>query len=97
MAYQQTVLRAWHEIENALSGYSAEQQRNRELAAALAASREAYEIARVRYDHGLINYLAELDARRTLLQTERANSQSNIQLGTQLVAVYKALGGIPAS
>jgi outer membrane protein TolC len=41
----------------------------------------------------MINYLAELDARRTLLQTERAYSQSNIQLGTQWVAVYKALGG----
>lgn len=93
VAYQQTVLRAWHEIETALSGYGAEQERNRQLATALAASREAYDIARVRYDHGLINYLAELDARRTLLQTERAHSQSNVQLGTQLVAVYKALGG----
>jgi NodT family efflux transporter outer membrane factor (OMF) lipoprotein len=93
IAYQQTVLRAWHEIENALSGYNTEQERNRELATALAASREAYDIARVRYNHGLINYLAELDARRTLLQTERAYSQSNIQLGTQWVAVYKALGG----
>jgi NodT family efflux transporter outer membrane factor (OMF) lipoprotein len=93
VAYQQTVLRAWHEIETALSGYGAEQERNRELATALAASREAYDIARVRYNHGLINYLAELDARRTLLQTERAHSQSNVQLGTQLVAVYKALGG----
>lgn len=93
VAYQQTVLRAWHEIENALSGYSAEQERNRELATALSASREAYDIARVRYNHGMINYLAELDARRTLLQTERAYSQSNIQLGTQWVAVYKALGG----
>lgn len=93
VSYQQTVLRAWHEIETALSGYGAEQERNRELATALTASREAYDIARVRYNHGLINYLAELDARRTLLQTERAYSQSNIQLGTQLVAVYKALGG----
>jgi NodT family efflux transporter outer membrane factor (OMF) lipoprotein len=93
VAYQQTVLRAWHEIENALSGYSAEQERNRELATALTASREAYDIARLRYNHGMINYLAELDARRTLLQTERAYSQSNIQLGTQWVAVYKALGG----
>ncbi|HEY0686591.1 MAG TPA: efflux transporter outer membrane subunit [Steroidobacter sp.] len=93
VAYQQTVLRAWHEIETALSGYSSERDRNRELSTALAASREAYDIARVRYNHGLINYLAELDARRTLLQTERAYSQSNIQLGTQLVAVYKALGG----
>jgi NodT family efflux transporter outer membrane factor (OMF) lipoprotein len=93
VVYQQTVLRAWHEIETALSGYSFEQARNRELATALTASREAYDIARLRYDHGMINYLAELDARRTLLQTERAYSQSNIQLGTQLVAVYKALGG----
>jgi len=93
ISYQQTVLRAWHEIENALSGYSAEQERNSELATALAQSRDAYEIARVRYNHGLINYLAELDARRTLLQTERAYSQSNTQLGTQWVAVYKALGG----
>jgi len=93
VTYQQTVLRAWHEIENALSGYSAEQEHNRELATALAASREAYEIARVRYNHGMINYLAELDARRTLFQTERAYSQSNTQLGTQWVAVYKALGG----
>jgi NodT family efflux transporter outer membrane factor (OMF) lipoprotein len=96
ISYQQTVLRAWHEIETALGGYSAEQERNRELSTALAASREAYDIARVRYNHGMINYLAELDARRTLLQTERAYSQSNIQLGTQLVAVYKSLaGGLP--
>lgn len=93
VTYQQTVLRAWHEIETALSGYSAERERNRELAAALDASRDAYDIARVRYDHGMINYLAELDARRTLLQTERAYSQSNVQLATQWVAVYKALGG----
>jgi outer membrane protein TolC len=90
---QQTLLRAWHEIDTALSGYRAEQERNRELSSALSASREAYDIARVRYNHGMINYLAELDARRTLLQTERAYSQSNIQLGTQLVAVYKTLGG----
>lgn len=93
VTYQQTVLRAWHEIETALSGYGAEQEHNRELSTALAASRDAYDIARIRYDHGMINYLAELEARRTLLQTERAYSQSNIQLGTQLVAVYKAFGG----
>jgi NodT family efflux transporter outer membrane factor (OMF) lipoprotein len=93
VTYQQTVLRAWHEIETALSGYSAERERNGELATALAQSRDAYDIARVRYNHGMINYLAELDARRTLFQTERAYSQSNTQLGTQWVAVYKALGG----
>ena len=91
--YQRTVLRAWHEIENALSAYSAEQRRNQELAAALASSRDAYDIAHVRYTHGLVNFLVELDAHRTLLQVERAHADSNTQISTRLVAIHKALGG----
>ena len=93
VSYQRTVLNAWHEIENALSAYAAERKRNEELAAALASSRDAYEIAHVRYDHGLVSYLVELDAHRTQLQVERAYSESTTQVGTQLVAIYKALGG----
>ncbi|HEY5810818.1 MAG TPA: efflux transporter outer membrane subunit [Povalibacter sp.] len=93
VAYQRTVLRAWHEIETALSAYHAEQQRNQDLAAALASSREAYDIAHVRYQHGMINYLLELDAHRSLLQAERAHSESDTQVATRLVAIYKALGG----
>lgn len=91
--YQRIVLRAWHEIENALSGYAAERQRNKELAAALTSSRDAYEIAHVRYNHGLVDYLVELDAHRTLLQVESSYAESTTQVGTQLVAIYKALGG----
>ena len=93
VSYQRTVLNAWHEIENALSAYAAERKRNEELAAAFASSRDAYEIAHVRYDHGLVSYLVELDAHRTQLQVERAYSESTTQVGTQLVAIYKALGG----
>jgi NodT family efflux transporter outer membrane factor (OMF) lipoprotein len=91
--YQRTVLRAWREIDDALSAYAAERLRNRELADALAASREAYEIAGVRYEHGLVNFLVALDAQRTLLQAQRAYSDSNTALRTHLVALYKALGG----
>jgi NodT family efflux transporter outer membrane factor (OMF) lipoprotein len=91
--YQRTVLNAWHEIENALGAYAAEQRRNRELGEVVTASRDAYEIAHVRYQHGLVNYLVDLDAHRTLLQAERAYSESNTQIGVQLVALYKALGG----
>jgi outer membrane protein TolC len=91
--YQRTVLHAWHEIENALSAYTAEQKRNQELARALTLSRDAYDIAHVRYRHGLVNYLVELDAHRTLLESERTYSESHTQLGTRLVAIYKALGG----
>ena len=91
--YQRTVLRAWHEIDSALSAYVAEQRRSRDLAAAVSASRDAYEIARVRYEHGLTTFLVALDAQRTLLQAERALSDSNTQMSTQLIALYKSLGG----
>lgn len=93
VSYQRTVLRAWHEIETALSAYNAERQRNQDLAAALASSRDAYDIAHVRYQHGMVNYLMELDAHRSQLQAERSYSDSETQLATRLVAIYKALGG----
>ncbi len=93
VTYQRTVLNAWHEIENNLNAYAAEQRRNQELAEVVAASRDAYDIAHVRYQHGLVNYLIDLDAHRTLLQAQRAHSESNTRLGVQLVALYKALGG----
>lgn len=93
--YQRTVLRAWREIDDALAAYAAEQQRYAELATALEASRDAYEIARVRYEHGLTNFLVALDAQRTMLAAEAAHIESGTSLFTQLVSLYKALGGGP--
>ncbi|HLS82204.1 MAG TPA: efflux transporter outer membrane subunit [Steroidobacter sp.] len=91
--YQHTVLRAWREIDNALSAYRAEQRRLEDLQAAVAASQEAYEIAAMRYEHGLVSFLVALDAQRTLLQAQRAHSDSTTAVATHLVALYKALGG----
>lgn len=91
--YHRGVLRAWHEIDTALSAYLAEQRRNRELADAAAAAREAHELARVRYEHGLTSFLIALDAQRTLLQAQREYEDSRARIDTQLVALYKALGG----
>lgn len=91
--YQRTVLRAWHEIDDALSSFAAEQRRNQELATAVAAARESYELAQLRYERGLTNNLIALDAQRTLLQTQRAYSESTTAISLQLVALYKALGG----
>jgi NodT family efflux transporter outer membrane factor (OMF) lipoprotein len=91
--YQRTVLRAWHEIDNALSAYAAEQRRSEQFAAAVIASRDAYDIATTRYDHGMTDFLIALDAQRTLLQAQRAYSESTTAVSTQLVALYKALGG----
>lgn len=91
--YQRTVLRAWHEIDNALTAYVSEQRRHQELSEAVQSSRVALEIATTRYQHGLTNFLVALDAQRTLLQTQREYADSSTAISTRLVALYKALGG----
>ena len=91
--YQRAVLRAWHEIDNALGAYIAQQQRTSELAEAVTASRDAYELATMRYEHGMTSFLVALDAQRTMLRAQQAFSESTTAVSTQLVAIYKALGG----
>jgi NodT family efflux transporter outer membrane factor (OMF) lipoprotein len=93
VAYQQTVLKAWHEIDDALTAYTAERRRNADLAVKERSSRDALQLARVRYDHGLTDFLVQLDAERTWLQAQRDYTESSSRLALGLVAVSKALGG----
>jgi NodT family efflux transporter outer membrane factor (OMF) lipoprotein len=93
VAYQQTVLKAWHEIDDALSAYAAERQRHLQLADKERQSRDAWELARVRYAHGLTDFLVQLDAQRTLLQAQRDQVDSGGRLAMDLVMLTKALGG----
>lgn len=90
--YQRTVLQAWHEIESAMSAYRAEQQHYQELSEQLALSRDAYEIANVRYEHGMTDFLVALDARRSLLQAEVAVTDSRTRIANLAVALYKSVG-----
>lgn len=91
--YRQTVLRAVQEVDTAIAAYAAEQERLRNLDAALAASHEAVILASQRYDRGLTDFLNVLDAERQeyALQAEYAAAQQSG--GEQFVAVYRALGG----
>ena len=52
-------------------------------------------IARVRYREGVVDFLALLDAERTQLQAEDAVAQAEAGVFTSVIAVYKALGGVP--
>ncbi|RRH82370.1 efflux transporter outer membrane subunit [Variovorax beijingensis] len=98
VAFQQAVLKAWHEIDSALSAYAAERQRHAELAERERSSREALTLAHARYANGLTDFGVELDARRALLQARRDQVQSTSRMAVGMVAVYKALGGgIPAT
>jgi multidrug efflux system outer membrane protein len=96
-AFEQVVLRALEETENALVNYREDQQRLVKLAEQARESSRAAAIARVRYREGVADFLALLDAERTELQAEDAVADAEAGVFTSVIAVYKALGGIPAS
>lgn len=91
--YAKTVLGAVHDVENALVAYSAEQQRNHSLETTERENRRALALARQRYRNGITTFLDVLDAQRAALQTQLALADSTQSVSTDLVALYKALGG----
>ena len=91
--YQQAVLQAFHDVDNALTAYSTEQQRREQLGRAVAQSRQALGLARQQYVTGLSSFLDVLTAQRTELENEQAFADSTTTVSTNLVQLYKALGG----
>ena len=92
-SYESSVLNALEDTEGALISYGHAQSRRDALKVAAAASDKAEDLARRRFEGGLIDFLEVLDAERTALSAELLLSQSRTDAATSLVAVYKALGG----
>ena len=91
--YEQQVLLALEESENAFSDYSKRQQRLLALLRQSEASRKAADLASIRYREGTVDYLVLLDAERERLSAEDAQAQGEVDLYRGIVAIYKALGG----
>lgn len=91
--YQSTVLRSFEETENSLAAYGHERERQERLVAAVEASRQATILAGELYTRGLSDFLAVLDAQRQQLTTEDDLAQSATAVVTDLITLYKALGG----
>ncbi|WP_428483707.1 efflux transporter outer membrane subunit [Rhodopila sp.] len=93
VTFQKTVLQAWHEVDNALTAYKAEQSRRDELIQAVADNHKALALAQSRYQEGVADFLTVLDAERSLLATQQQLADSTTTVSSNLVALYKALGG----
>jgi outer membrane protein, multidrug efflux system len=87
------VLSAYHDADNALVAYADEQRHASALARALADARRSDMLTRSRYRSGFVSMIEVLDAQRTVHQAEQQALQSNVTASTDLVALYKALGG----
>jgi NodT family efflux transporter outer membrane factor (OMF) lipoprotein len=93
IAYKTTVLDALKDVENALTAYAQEQKRRQALTDAAAAAREAVKLARDEYRSGLIAFSDVLESERSLLTYEDSLASSEGEVTTNLISLYKALGG----
>jgi multidrug efflux system outer membrane protein len=92
-AYEQSVLRALEETEDALVTHARTRESLTDATDSAEASLTAARLARTRYEGGVVDFLVVLDAERTQLAAEDRLAQSRTDAATSLIAVYKALGG----
>jgi NodT family efflux transporter outer membrane factor (OMF) lipoprotein len=93
LAYREAVLTAFHDVDNALIAYASDQRRAADVTAQLAGARRNKDLAEARYRSGLAAYITVLDAERQELQAEQALADATVTVSTDLVALFKALGG----
>ena len=91
--YEQVILTSLEEVENTLVAYTKELVRQRWLAESVEANNNAVEIANERYLSGLDNYLSVVLTQRALYNAQDQLAHSQTALSSQVIALYKALGG----
>lgn len=94
LIYEQTVLQALANVETALSNQRNEAQRQNDLTRAVAAARESEELAQLRFEEGVDDFLDVLDAQRTLLAAEDRLAENQLQATRLTILTYRELGGI---
>ncbi|MGH7499883.1 MAG: efflux transporter outer membrane subunit [Gemmatimonadales bacterium] len=95
--YGQAVLLALQDVETSLSRYRTARVRVERIHDAAIASERAAELARLRFNGGVADFLQVLDAERTQLDAENQLAQARTDAATAYAALYKALGGnVPA-
>jgi multidrug efflux system outer membrane protein len=92
-AYRQTVLQSFSDVEDALVAYAEDQVRSRALNDETVANQRAVDLSKQLYQRGLGDFLNVLTAERNLYTAQNDLSVSQSNVATDLVQLYKALGG----
>jgi NodT family efflux transporter outer membrane factor (OMF) lipoprotein len=93
VAYEDTVLRAAREVEDALIGFLKAQQRAGNLQRSVAAAQRAVELSFIQYKEGAENFQRVLDAQTRLLEERNRLAETRGAIAANLIAVYRGLGG----
>jgi NodT family efflux transporter outer membrane factor (OMF) lipoprotein len=91
--YRETVLKAAREVEDSLVGFINSQQALGFEQGSVDAARRAQEISLAQYREGAVDYQRVLDSQRSLLEEENKLAQAGSAVATNVIALYKALGG----
>jgi NodT family efflux transporter outer membrane factor (OMF) lipoprotein len=93
LAYQNAVLRAQQEVEDALAGYLRAQENAEFLALSAEAARRSLDLAFVQYQEGIADFTTVLTAQQALLRAQDSLAGALGSVSTNLVGLYRALGG----
>jgi len=91
--YQNSVLKASQEVEDAVVGFVKAQEAAAAQENAVTAARRSVELAFLQYREGAADFLRVLDAERTQLQEENSLARIRSSVVTNLISLYKSLGG----
>jgi len=91
--YHETVLQAARETENAMAGFIGARQQVIILEQAVVSAKRSNEISALRYTEGFSDYQRVLDTQRSLFLQEQRYSVNQASAVSNLVALYRALGG----
>lgn len=91
--YQNTVLQAAQEVEDAMVAFLKTQQQARFLSGSVKASKRSVDLSMIQYREGLVDYQRVLDTQRFLTQEQDRLTSTTGSVAVNLVAMYKALGG----
>jgi outer membrane protein TolC len=91
--YEDTVIRAAQEVEDAMVGFLQSQDAVAFLADAVKASKRSVDLSMIQYREGLIDYQRVLDTQRFLTEQQDGLVSTAGSVGLNLVSMYRALGG----
>lgn len=91
--YQQTVLVAFQEAEDALAKVKTTKKREDALRQAAAKAREAYDIAENQYSLSVVDFQSVLDSQRFMLESKDRYARARFETLSACIDLFKAMGG----
>jgi NodT family efflux transporter outer membrane factor (OMF) lipoprotein len=93
VSYQNAVLNAAKEAEDAVIGFLKAQEESLKLNQSVEASKRSTQLSLYQYSEGLVDYQRVLDSQRSLIATQQQYTRVSGDVATNLIALYKAVGG----